>query len=126
VLLWVVADADDRFLPEEEDKIKDVLKKYDDISDRDMPIVLRSIKEASINKIDLYSFTNAVSKNLKREIKIEIIENLFRVACSDQDLDETELETIRKISNLFRLDHKDFINSKIKVKKEFGMDTAGL
>ena len=59
------------------------------------------------------------------EIKIKILENLFRIACVDKDLDDRELEVIRKISGLFKLTHKDFIDSKIKVKKEFGLDTAG-
>ena len=37
-----------------------------------------------------------------------------------------EHEMIRKISGLLRIDHKDFIDIKIRVKKEFGLDTAGL
>jgi len=126
VLLWVVAEADDKFLPEEKEKIEEVLRVYDHINEDDMPIVLRSIEEASLCKIDLFTFTNEVGKDLPREIKIDIIENLFRIACIDQDLDEKEHEMIRKISGLFRLDHNEFINSKVKVKKEFGMDTSGL
>ena len=58
-------------------------------------------------------------------MKINILEQLFRVACSDKDLDDSEVETIRKISDLFGIGHKEFINAKIKVKKEFGLDTAG-
>jgi len=126
VLLWEVAQADEKFLPNEEEEIKNVLLKFEDIKKEDMPIVLRAIQEASLEKIDLYSFTREVTKDLQREDKIFILENLFRVACVDQDLDEREHEIIRKIANLFRLDHKEFINSKVKVKKEFGMDTAGL
>jgi hypothetical protein len=34
------------------------------------------------------------------------------------------METIRKISGLFHIAHKDFINAKIKIKKEFGLDVA--
>jgi len=126
VLLWEVGEADDAFLPEEKDKISEVLQKYDDITDADMPIVLRAIEEASLEKIDLYTFTSEAGKDLSREGKIEIIENLFRVACIDNELDEKEHETIRKITNLFQLDHDEFINAKVRVKKEFGMDTAGL
>ena len=42
VLLWVVAEADEKFLPEEEEKIKEVLRLYSGISSEDMPIVLAS------------------------------------------------------------------------------------
>ena len=125
VLLWVVAEADEKFLPEEEEKIKEVLRLYSGISSEDMPIVLASTQQAARERIDLYRFTHEVSENLSYEIKIKILENLFRVACIDKNLDDRELEVIRKISGLFKLTHKDFIDSKIKVKKEFGLDTAG-
>ena len=59
-------------------------------------------------------------------MKKNIVENLFRVACVDGELAYEEEEVIRKIAGLFLLDHKDFIDAKIKVKKEFGLDTAGL
>jgi len=126
VLLWEVAQADKKFLPEEQEKMKSVLNSYSEISDKDFPIVLRAIKVASLQKIDLYSFTHEVSTGLPREAKIAIIENLFRVACIDNDLDHEEHEMIRKITGLFRLDHTEFITAKVKVKKEFGLDTAGL
>lgn len=126
VLLWEVADADDQFLPKETDKIEEILREHNEISQEDMPIVLRAIEEASVMKIDLFSFTKDVSGGIERKDKIYIVENLFRVACVDHDLDNTELETIRKISGLFGLDHQEFIECKIKVKKEYGMDTTGL
>ena len=125
VLLWVVAEADEKFLPEEEEKIKEVLISHSKISNEDIPTVLASIKEAAKERIDLYRFTHEISENLPNDIKISIIENLFRVACVDKDLDSNELETIRKISSLFKIEHADFIDTKIRIKKEFGLDTAG-
>ena len=124
-LLWVIAEADEKFLPEEEEKIKEVLISYSKISNEDIPTVLASIKEAAKERIDLYRFTHEISENLPNDIKISIIENLFRVACVDKDLDDNELETIRKISSLFKIEHADFIDVKIRIKKEFGLDTAG-
>jgi len=126
VLLWVVAQADEKFLPEEEAKIKEVLRMYGKVSEKDMPIVLRAIKEASISRIDLHSFTKEVSQGLTYQFKVDILENLFRIACVDQDLDHEEHEMIRKISGLLKIDHKNFIDTKIRIKKEFGLDTAGL
>jgi len=114
VLLWVVAEADNKFLPEEEEKIKEILLSYGDIPEKDLPVVLGSIREAAKERIDLFTFTREVCQNLKYESRVKIIENLFRVAWIDKDLDNEELEVIRKISNLFRVDHKDFIKSKEK------------
>jgi len=126
VLLWAVAKADNKFLSQEENKIKEVLVSHSKIPNEDIPIVLSSIREADKERIDLYAFTHEVSENLPYAVKILIIEELFRVACVDKELDNSELEVIRKISSLFHVEHKDFIDAKIKIKKEFDLDTAGL
>jgi uncharacterized tellurite resistance protein B-like protein len=126
VLLWEVAQADDKFLPEERAKVGEVLATYGKIMAKDMPIVLRAVEEASLERIDLYSFTSEVGGNLSFKAKTGILENLFRVACADGDLGHEEQEMIRKIAGLLRVDHAGFIDAKLKVKKEFGLDTAGL
>jgi len=126
VLLWAVAQADDKFLPEEEAEIGEVLKAYGHVTIEDLPIVLRAIEEASIERVDLHAFTKEVGQGLAFDTKIDIVENLFRVACIDRDLDNEEYEMIRKISGLLGVDHRDFIDIKIRIKKEFGLDTAGL
>ena len=123
VLLWVIAKADEKFLPQEENQIKEIITNYCNIDKKDLPLVLNSIKEAERQAIDLYSFTSKISGDLNYQMKISILENLFRVACIDKDLDNQELEIIRKISNLFGLEHSDFISAKIKIKKEFGLQT---
>lgn len=124
VLLWVVAEADEKFLKEEEEQIQEVLRSFSNIPREDIPTVLASISQAAQERIDLYRFTHEVSENLSYNVKISILENLFRVACVDKDLDNKELEIIRKISGLFNVSHKDFIDAKIRIKKEFGLPTA--
>ncbi len=125
VLLWIVAEADDKFLPEEEIKIKDILVEHGNVKVADMPVVLAATKEAAVERVDLYRFTNEIGDNLPYDIKKEIIHKLFCVACTDNDLDNNELEAIRKISGLFNISHKDFIDLKIQTKKEFGLSVAG-
>ena len=123
VLLWVVAEADNKFLPEEEDEIKEILLSSAKIPEKDILLILASVREAARERIDLYTFTHEVSKNLPYSVKISIIEALFCVACSDKELDEKEVGVIRKISGLFHVAHKDFINAKMKVKKRFKLDS---
>ena len=94
------------------------------MSEEDIPLVMSSVEQAAKESIDLYTFTHEVSAGLPYQKKKEIIESLFRVACVDKDLAHEEHETVRKISGLFGLDHKDFIDAKIKIKKEFGIETV--
>ncbi len=124
VLLWVVAEADEKFLAKEDENIKETLILHSKIPEEEISTVLASIKEAARVRVDLYRFTREVNTNLPYNSRISIIETLFRVACCDKELDHKEIEVIRKISGLFRVTHKDFINAKITIKKEFGLDTA--
>ena len=57
VLLSVVAQADQKFLPEEEIKIKEVLTEFGKISDQDLSYVLAAIQKAEQERIDLYTGT---------------------------------------------------------------------
>ena len=123
-LLWVVAEADEKFLAKEDEKIKEILTLYSKIPEDEMVTVMASIKEAAIERIDLHRFTREVGKNLSYDVRKSVIETLFRVACCDDELDHNEVETIRKISGLFNVAHKDFINAKITIKKEVGLDVA--
>ncbi len=122
VLLWVVAEADEKFLATEDKKIREILTTYSKISEEEIETVLASIKEAARERIDLHRFTREVSTELPYNVKLSIVETLFRVACCDKELDHEETEIIRKISGLFNISHKDFINAKITIKKEFGLD----
>jgi len=123
VILWAVAEADNRILDKETEQIKEVLLKYNSFSEEELSAVLISIKQAAEERVDLYSFTSVLTKDLNYQAKLSILDNLFRVACIDKDLAESELELIRKVSNLFQISHEDFIDSKIKVKKEIGLDS---
>ncbi len=126
VLLWVVAEADSKFLPQEREQIKAVLKQYGKLSEDQMTVTMEAVKQAAADRIDLHTFTHEVAQDLPYAKRIEIVETLFRVACADKELAHEEEETVRKISGLFLLDHKDYIEAKLKVKKEFGLDSGDL
>jgi len=123
VLMWVVAESDNQFLPQEKKQIEEVLVKYGKISEEEIPYILASIEKAAVERIDLHTFTKEVKEDLPYKAKLEIVDDLFRVACADDDLDHQEQETIRKIAGLLGIDHKEFIDAKIKIKNEFGIAT---
>ena len=126
VLLHAVAKADEKVLLREREHIRGILQEFSGISEDALVWVLEAVEQAEEEGIDFFAFTHEISRGMRHEEKKNILENLFRVACVDKDLAQEEHELIRKISGLLLLSHKDFIDAKIKVKKEFGMDTAGL
>ena len=52
------------------------------------------------------------------EQKVEIIEHLWGIALTDKHLDEHEEYMVRKIADLIYVEHKDFIEAKLKIKKK--------
>lgn len=126
VLLRVVAEADDAFLPEEADAIKKILLQYNNFSEDEYDLLSKTIDVMVDQRIDVYAFVNDIRDDMLLEEKIVLVENLFRVACSDGMLSVSEHESIRQISQLLRIDHKNFIDAKVRMKKEYGLQTTDL
>ena len=98
--------------------IKDILTSRCGFSQEDVPLILASSKQAVETSLDIQGFTREVNNKKDYNGRIKVLENLFRVALSDKSLHQDELEMLRKISGLFWISHKDFINTKLKIKKE--------
>ena len=124
VLLWAlgaVAEADGKFLAEEEKEIKKVLLSYLAISEEDFPIILTAIRQAAMEKIDFYKFAQEIGKLLSSDSRLSLIKDLFRVACADKELADTELAVIKKVAALFKIPNNDFLNAMADAKREFGI-----
>lgn len=121
VLLWIVAEADGRFLAEEKALIEQVLTAHAGVSATDLAVVMASVEEAAANRIDLYSFTREVAGDLTPAARVEIIRHLYRVAGADGAMDHDEVEVIRQIAGLLRVPHRDMIDVKLAVKTEFDL-----
>ena len=63
--------------------------------------------------LSLYPFIKEINENFKHEEKFQILVSAWEVAYADGQLDKHEEHRIRKISDLLRMSHKDFIKSKI-------------
>jgi uncharacterized tellurite resistance protein B-like protein len=82
----------------------------------------KSLKELAKEKIrkatDYYEFTSLIHKGLLYEQKVEVIEHLWEIAFTDKHLDKYEEYVVRKIADLIYVEHKDFIEAKLRVKKK--------
>ena len=85
----------------------------------------KSLKELAEEKIkgstDYYEFTSLIHKGLPYKQKVEIIEHLWEIAFIDRHLDKYEEYTVRKIADLIYVQHKDFIDAKLRVKKRLSL-----
>jgi len=124
VLLWgmgAVAGAEGEFFPEETKKIKEILLTCSKVSKQDFPIVLTAMRQAAMEKINVYRIARGLNKKLTYQDKTLIITNLFRVAYADGRLGRDEFKVIRRIAVLFRLVRGDMIDARQKAKREMSL-----
>ena len=79
---------------------------------------LVKLAESEANQAtSLYEFTRLINDEYDYKEKVELIENMWKIAFSDEQLDKYEEHLIRKISDLIYVSHSDFIKTKLNVRK---------
>ena len=127
VLLWAVgavAQADDKFLKVEEDQIKKVISSHLKLSQDDLAVILTTVRQAAMEKIDFFQLVREANGVLAYSEKVSIIKDLLRIACADRILDDSEIEIIEKMALLLEIEKTDFAQSMREVKREFGLDST--
>ena len=60
---------------------------------------------------------SVLNRHLSAAQKVQLVEQLWRVANADRDIDVYEDHLVRKIADLLYVPHADFITSKLRVKR---------
>ena len=77
--------------------------------------IIATAREDIETTISLHEQVRQINSGFSQEQKFSLIEQMWRVAYADGDLDKYEEYTIRKLSDLIYMDHKDFIQAKLRV-----------
>lgn len=65
---------------------------------------------------DYYQFTSLINNSMELADKVKIIEDLWRIAFADNQLDCYEEHMIRKVAELLYVPHREFIAAKHRAK----------
>ena len=110
-LLVHVAKVDEAYTDKEKQIIKSFINSFNE-SDGDL--ILKEAEELESNSNQLLSFTRAV-KDQELEVKKEIIEHLWKIIISDQNVDHYEANLMRRICGLIYFPDKLCGEIKLKV-----------
>ena len=80
--------------------------------------VLKLAEDRIWESTGYFEFTSLMNKGFSYKQKIKVIEHLWEVAYADTVLDKHEEYMVRKIADLIYVSHKDFIDAKLRVKKQ--------
>lgn len=115
VLLVEIMKADYELLEEEKSNLVKLLQQLFSISVEESQALFAQAESASAQSNDLFQYTDVINKHWSIDEKFKLIQGLWQVAYSDNQLDKYEEYMIRKISDLLYLPHSEFIRAKLSV-----------
>ena len=116
-LLVHAARIDENYSSKEAEIIKQTLIKIG-AKNEDINEILEKGKKIEEDSNQILDFTKEV-KNMDNKKKIEIVENLWRIVYSNNEVDIYETSLMRKLAGLLYIDDDIMGNIKIKIRKEF-------
>ena len=111
-LLLEVAEADYVDDPAETEAILRALESELNLKQAEVSALLARAKRETEGATDLFPYTHLINQRCGREQKCAILTAMWRVAMADGNLDKYEDQLLRRVTNLLRLDHSDFIAAK--------------
>ncbi|MFH1728090.1 MAG: TerB family tellurite resistance protein [Pseudomonadota bacterium] len=115
-LMLEIANADDEFTSVEKETLIDIIKQEFLLDQISVIKLIKKAREEREKSIDLWFFTNAVNKQFPKEEKIKILKMLWNIIYADHVVTPEEEYIIRKIANLLRIEHHEFIKTKLDAK----------
>ncbi|AFJ03012.1 hypothetical protein Q7C_1871 [Methylophaga frappieri] len=117
-LLVEVMAADDEQQPEEVATLQKLLKTQFDLTDVEAKQLQQDAITAHAQATDYFAFTRHINEQYTMPEKIQLIEQLWTMAASDDVVEAVEQHVIRRIAGLLHVAHQDFIAAKLRVLPE--------
>lgn len=121
-LLVEVVTADDHWDERELASMQAALQNQLQLEPAALEALMEEAKAHQAHTNDLYELTRCLNEAFDDEQKYQLVENLWRVAWADGDLDRYEDHTIRKIAELLYVRHSDFIKAKLATQPSSASD----
>ena len=115
-LLIEIAFADKNFDEREKESLKESLLKSYAIDVETINEIINDAEKTVEESTSLYEYTRIVNDEFEYPQKLNLLENLWKVAYADETLDKYEEHLLRKISDLIHISHSDYINVKLRVR----------
>jgi uncharacterized tellurite resistance protein B-like protein len=112
VLMLEIALVDADFAQDEQAIIEAAIKHHFHLDDEEATTLIALAREEVDHATSLHDFTRVINSSLSAEEKTIIIQLLWQVANADGVIDKYQEYSIRKISDLLYVSHKDYIRAK--------------
>jgi len=117
-LLVEIARADHDIDPAERETIVKALQGAGKLDAEDIESIVDEALAEADTTASLHAHVSLINEQLDKPCKLALVEQMWRVALADGDIDGYEEYTIRKICDLLFIKHRDFMQAKLKVVEE--------
>ena len=111
-LLFEMVRMDDVIMEEEHDKVHEIIRQEFNLSKESASELILLAEQELSEATDYYQFTSLINQSYTIEQKIQLVESLWHVALSDNELCKFEEHMVRKVSELLYVPHRSFIAAK--------------
>ena len=118
VLLTEVMQADYELHESENVGVETILEDLFSLPESECLSLMEKALDLAKHSNDLFQFTEVVNKGFDSDQKFRLLQGMWQVAFSDNDLDKYEEHTIRKISDLLYMPHSEFIRAKLAARPQ--------
>jgi len=116
LLLIEIARSDTQIDDSEVEAIRQALQASSGtMTAQDIQDIINSAIQDANTTISLHEQFQQINAHFSKEQKQALMEQMWRVALADGDLDKYEEHTIRGLSERLHIKHRDFIKAKLKV-----------
>jgi len=114
-LLVEIARADQNFDEAEIVSITKALQQASSLPDDEVSELVSTAVVDADSAVSLHEHIRLINEHFEQAQKVLLIEQMWRVAAADGNVDRYEDYTIRKLSDLLYVRHSDFIQAKLRV-----------
>lgn len=115
MLLVEIARADHQIDQVERASIVSALQQSSNLDDLELEQLVEEACEEADSAVSLYEHVRVVNEHFNKDSKIAMVEQMWRVAIADGNIDQYEEYTIRKLCDLIHVKHRDYMQAKLRV-----------
>ena len=114
--MFEVSRSDHSVDSEERKKITELVKNQFNLSESEATVLLDLAEQEVHDATSLHGFVSLINENWSQRQRVALVEYMWQVAYSDQELNDHEVHLMRKVQRLLYIPHKRFISAKLKAK----------
>jgi len=113
-LMVEILYADEKVTTEEDQRLRRLLKKRFTLGSREIETLIELAHAEKHLATDYYAFTSLLNSHYTQQQKVKLVEDLWKLAYADDELDKFEEHLIRRLADLLHVPHRDFIRTKYR------------